>query len=137
VEARVFGGLRDLILTRAATPHLHTAVPAEVLDLDDPQLLVLLRRHPVGPLLAVSNLTERDAFLPGDVGRAVGLGRTVDRLSGRTADAAAGVELGPVRRRLARGGRRRAGLSVPDVYRVGGPHRPGPPCDSRPGTSTP
>ncbi len=95
IEARVFAGLRSLAVIRAATPHLHAAIPTEVLDLDAPALLVLVRRHPTGPLLGAYNLTERPAALPGDVARELGLEWTVDRLSGARLDAAAGVALGP------------------------------------------
>ena len=87
--------MRALVHARAATPHLHAAIPAEVLDRDEPQLLLVVRRHPLGPLLAAYNLTERPAFVPADVMRDVGLGRTVDRLSGRTVDGEAGVALDP------------------------------------------
>ena len=41
--------LRHLAAVRAGLPHLEASVAAEVLELDDPAVLAVLRRHPVGP----------------------------------------------------------------------------------------
>lgn len=57
VPGRVFAGLARLAAVRASLPHLHAAVPAEVLDDDDPGVLGVLRRHPRGPLLGLYNVT--------------------------------------------------------------------------------
>jgi amylosucrase len=95
VEQRVFDGLCALAAARAATPHLHAAVPVEVLDLDPPELLAVVRRHPLGPLLCAYNLSDRPAFLPGGAAAELGLGETVDRIGGGRVDAAAGVALAP------------------------------------------
>jgi amylosucrase len=58
VEQRIFDGIKRLGQARTRTPHLHAATPAEVVDLGQPRLLAFVRRHPLGPLLAVHNLTE-------------------------------------------------------------------------------
>ena len=42
---------------RAGLPHLHASLAAQVLDLSDPAVLPVLRRHPVGPLLALYNVS--------------------------------------------------------------------------------
>jgi amylosucrase len=57
VEGRVFAGLRHLTAVRAGLPHLHAGTAAEVLDLADPGVLPVLRRHPVGPLVGLYNVT--------------------------------------------------------------------------------
>ncbi len=57
VEGRVFTGLRHLAGIRARLPHLHAAVPAEVVPEADPGVLSVLRRHPVGPLLGLYSVT--------------------------------------------------------------------------------
>lgn len=57
VEARVYGGLRHLARVRASLPHLHASVASEVLEPDDPGVLTIVRRHPLGPMLAAYNVT--------------------------------------------------------------------------------
>ena len=95
VEARVFGDVQALVAARAATPHMHAAVAADVLDVDDRQLVAVVRRHPLGPLLAVYNLTERPARLDGAVAAGLGLGPCSDRLGEPALDAREGVGLAP------------------------------------------
>ena len=57
VEGRVFAGLAHLAAVRSTLPHLHASVPPEVLPESDPGVLPVLRRHPVGPLLGLYNVT--------------------------------------------------------------------------------
>ena len=79
--------LRDLIEARKALPHLHAAVAAEVLDPQDPGVLLVARRHPLGSMLAAYNVTDTDRVLPYQVLRDLGLdpGHVVDRITGRPA----------------------------------------------------
>jgi amylosucrase len=83
VEHRLFTGLRALAEARRRTPHLHAATPAEVVDLHQPRLLAFVRRHPLGPLLAIHNLTETHQPTGSDGLGLVGHGQPVDRISGQ------------------------------------------------------
>ena len=58
VPARLFAGMRRLAAARAALPHLHASVAAEVLHPADPGVLPVLRRHPLGDVLELFNVTE-------------------------------------------------------------------------------
>ncbi len=89
VEQRVFGGIAHLARTRARLPHLHAAVPADVVGPWDPGVLALARRHPVGTMLAVYNVTDSWRPLPGWVLRQEGLTGPIEALSGNR------VVLGP------------------------------------------
>ena len=51
-------GVRTLIAARRALPHLHASIGADVLDPDDPGVLLVARRHPVGTMLGVYNVTD-------------------------------------------------------------------------------
>jgi len=96
VAGRLFGGIRHIVTTRADTPQLHASHATESLDTGHPRLFVLLRRHPIGPLLGVYNLTEGTQWLRGDVLRGVGLLHPGDRLgTGPTLTADDHVELPP------------------------------------------
>ena len=57
VPGRLFTGVRDLARARAALPQLHASVSAQVLDPADPGVFVVLRDHPVGPMLGLYNMT--------------------------------------------------------------------------------
>ncbi|MFN8190611.1 MAG: alpha-amylase family protein [Nocardioidaceae bacterium] len=78
-------GLRHLIRARGRLPQLHAAVPTEIWDPRDPGVLLVVRRHPGGPLLGVYNVTGDSRSVPGEVFYWLGLdARTaVDHLSGR------------------------------------------------------
>jgi amylosucrase len=83
VEQRIFDGIKALAEARTRTPHLHAATPAEVVDLGQPRLLAFVRKHPLGPLLAVHNLTE--THQPTGTGALDRLGpepQPVDRITG-------------------------------------------------------
>ncbi len=77
-------GLRGLITARRALPHLHASVASEVLDPHDPGVLLVLRRHPLGPMLAAYNVADSPRTVPFQVLHDVGLDPTavVDRISG-------------------------------------------------------
>jgi amylosucrase len=59
VAQRIFSALVALAAARRRTPHLHAATPVEVVDLQQPQLFAFMRRHPLGTLVAVHNVTEQ------------------------------------------------------------------------------
>jgi len=58
VSGRLFAGIAHLASVRARLVQLHAAVPAEVVEVADPGVLPVLRRHPVGPMLGLYNVTE-------------------------------------------------------------------------------
>ncbi len=82
VEGRVFAGVSHIAAARARMAHLHGSVPSEVLGPWDPGVLVLARRHPIGTMLCVYNVTPSWRPLPGSVLRENGLVPAVDALSG-------------------------------------------------------
>jgi len=82
LESRVFQGLRHLAQVRAGLPHLHAAVAAEVLGPDDPGVLLVARRHPVGALLAAANVTGEWRPITGDRLRELGLVAATDAITG-------------------------------------------------------
>ncbi len=82
VPGRIFAGLVALARARRATPHLHAGTPLAIVDLGQASLLAFVRRHALGPLLAVHNLTERTVRLDRGVLDHFGLGHAVDRLAG-------------------------------------------------------
>jgi amylosucrase len=83
VQGRVFSGVAHLAAVRAELPHLHASVPAEVADLADPGILPVLRRHPVGALLGLYNVTDTWRPWPGHRLTDCGFVDPVDRLTGQ------------------------------------------------------
>ncbi|WP_411282827.1 alpha-amylase family protein [Lapillicoccus sp.] len=83
-EGQVFTALADLGRRRASLPHLHASVPSEVLEVHDPGVLGLLRRHPRGPMVCLSNVTASERGWPSDRLRELGLPDPVDVLAGRS-----------------------------------------------------
>ena len=79
---RVFAGLRHLITVRSSLPHLEASVAAEVPEVADPGILPVLRRHPLGPLLELFNVTEAWRPFPGWRLAELGLIGGVDALTG-------------------------------------------------------
>ena len=77
-------GLRELIAARRALPHLHAATASEVWDPRDPGVLLVVRRHPLGPMLGAYNVTDSPRSVPFEVLHDLGLDptRVVDRISG-------------------------------------------------------
>lgn len=91
-------GLRHLVDVRRSTPHLHAASPTEVWEPRDPGVLLVVRRHPDGPLLAASNITNSEAWVAADVLHWLGLHAPGlrDALTGDAPDLVDGaVRLGP------------------------------------------
>ena len=88
---QIFAGLRHLVSVRAGMPHLHASVQAQVLDLADPGVLPVLRQHPLGPFLALYNVTDQWRPWPGQrLGElGLGLGAAVDQISGEAVRAGA------------------------------------------------
>jgi amylosucrase len=82
VPGRVFAGLRHLVTTRSSLPHLEASVAAEVPPLSDPGVLPVLRRHPLGPLLELFNVTGAWRPFPGSRLAEFGLVGARDALSG-------------------------------------------------------
>ncbi|MGS0685230.1 alpha-amylase family protein [Nakamurella sp. GG22] len=87
VEGRVYLGIRHLAQTRAALPHLESSVAAEVPLLSDPGVFPVLRRHPLGPLLELYNVTDDWRPFPGWRLAELGLSGARDALSGNIIDA--------------------------------------------------
>ena len=69
----ITSGLRHLLDVRRSLPHLHAASPTEVWDPRDPRVLLVVRRHPSGPLLAAHNVTGEEAWVAADVLHWLGL----------------------------------------------------------------
>jgi amylosucrase len=90
VEARLFGGLVKILRARSRTPHLHAQTPSEVLDLGHPRVFAQLRRHPLGPLLALYNVADDTATLDTAVFETLGLRQPYDQLEGRFVDVGGG-----------------------------------------------
>jgi amylosucrase len=85
VAERIFSGLVALAEARRRTPQLHAATPVEGVDLQQPQLLAFTRRHPLGTLVAVHNVTEQPQRVSPMALYLVGHDRPADRIAGRPA----------------------------------------------------
>ena len=83
LEAQLFGGVKQLIAVRRNTPQLHAGYQTEVLDVH-PQLLVYVRPHPLGTLLALHNFSEQTQVLALSALGAYTFTEAIDRLSGET-----------------------------------------------------
>ncbi len=83
-EHGIRAGVRRLVGARAALPHLHASVPAEVLDPRDPGVLLVARRHPRGPFLGAYNVVDEPRHVPLDVLASLGLDPSalVDHVTG-------------------------------------------------------
>jgi amylosucrase len=81
-EHGIQAGVRHLVRVRASLPHLHAAVPAEVLDPRDPGVLLVARRHPLGTMLAAFNVTSTPRHVPVSVLHDLGLSSVVDHVAG-------------------------------------------------------
>jgi amylosucrase len=58
VTGQLFAGLRALIQARARVRQLDASVSSEISALADPAILPVLRRHPLGVLLGLYNVTD-------------------------------------------------------------------------------
>ncbi|QTE29598.1 alpha-amylase family protein [Pengzhenrongella sicca] len=81
VPGRVFAGLRHLVEVRAGLPYLDARFGAQVLTPSDPAVLPVLRQHPLGPFLALYNVTGTWRPWPGHRLAELGLGSCVDAIS--------------------------------------------------------
>ena len=118
-EHGISAGLRELVEARRSLPHLHAASPTEVWDPRDPGVLLVVRKHPVGPLLGAYNVTAEEAWVAPDVLHWLGLHvrRSARRDQRPRARPAGGRgQAGAVRRRVAV--RQRAALTVPRLRAV-------------------
>ena len=81
----VRAGIDHLLRVRRGLPHLHAATPTEVWDPRDEGVLLVVRRHQDGPLLAAANVTGEERVVTGDVLAWLGLSadHLVDQLTGR------------------------------------------------------
>ncbi|MFK5584809.1 alpha-amylase family protein [Serinicoccus sp. LYQ131] len=81
---RVLAGMRHLSAVRASLPHLHASVPAKPVAAPDPGVFAVLRRHPVGPMLGLYNVTESPRTVPSWWIREQGLAvdQAIDALNG-------------------------------------------------------
>ncbi|MFC6423142.1 alpha-amylase family protein [Ornithinimicrobium tianjinense] len=81
---RVYAGLRQLARVRAELPHLHASAAAETVASPDPGVFAVVRRHPVGPMLQLYNVTEQPRTVPGWWVSELGLPaeQSVDALNG-------------------------------------------------------
>ena len=86
VEARVFHGLLAILRARGRTPHLHAQTPAEVLDTGHAKAFAQLRRHPLGPLAAVYNVSDEPQALDAGWLLDLGLRQPFDQLEQRFVD---------------------------------------------------
>ena len=82
VPGRIYARLQAMVQARAGLPHLHASLQAQVLEPSDPGVLAVLRRHPLGPMMGLYNMTEQWRPWPAERLAFVGLGDAVDRLSG-------------------------------------------------------
>ncbi|WP_207223678.1 amylosucrase [Pseudonocardia sediminis] len=72
VEGRLFARLREFAAVRAEQLALHAGAPTDVLETDDPAVLVWRRRHPrSGTFVGLANLSDRPASV--DAGLVAGL----------------------------------------------------------------
>ena len=79
--------VRAVLAARRGLPHLHAATPAEVLDPPAPGVLGVVRRHPLGPMVGLYNMTSEQRHVPWSVLHAAGLGHgvaVIDHLSSRS-----------------------------------------------------
>jgi amylosucrase len=63
-DTGVHAGLARLIAARRDLPHLHASVGGRVLDPSDPGVLLVLREHPLGPMLGLYNVTPEHRPVP-------------------------------------------------------------------------
>jgi len=75
--------LRALLAARSGLQHLHASVAAEVLEPNDPAVLLVLRRHPLGPMLGAYNVTDTPREVPMNLLHDLGLGdQPMDHVTG-------------------------------------------------------
>ena len=91
IEARVYHGLLAILRARGRTPHMHAQTPAEVLDTGHAKVFVQLRRHPLGTLAGVYNVSDEPQVLDAGWLADLGLRQPFDQLEQRFVDAGGGA----------------------------------------------
>ncbi|GAB47472.1 amylosucrase [Mobilicoccus pelagius] len=89
VAGRAFTDLATLMRVRAQVPHLHASVPSEVGPAEDPGVLAIVRRHPLGTFVAVFNVTGESRSWPWWHLDGFGLRDATDALTGRPVETGA------------------------------------------------
>ncbi|MEI2764319.1 MAG: alpha-amylase family protein [Dermatophilaceae bacterium] len=84
VEGRVFHGMARIARVRARLPHLHASVASTPVAVWDPGVLALARRHPLGTLLSLYNVTPTWRAVPGWLLREHELASGWEALAGET-----------------------------------------------------
>ncbi len=79
-SARVFRGVRDILVRRKATAALHAAFPTEVLAAPASGVFAMVRRAPGGALLGLYNFGDHWAGVPENWVRAQGIDQMYDAL---------------------------------------------------------
>ena len=85
----LYQAVRHAARVRAGLPHLHASVAADVLALSDPAVLPIVRRHPLGNLLGLYNVSGQWRPWPMELLAALGLTAPVDALAGGPPDVGA------------------------------------------------
>ncbi|MTD13346.1 alpha-amylase [Nakamurella sp. YIM 132087] len=82
VAARAFGNLVHLARVRAGIEQLHASVSSEIGTVADPGVLPVIRRHPIGPMVELYNVTDSWRPYPAGLLAEAGITDGVDRISG-------------------------------------------------------
>ncbi len=82
IPGRVYQDLQALVQARAGLPHLHAGTASYVGDVDDPGVLIVTRRHALGPFVGVFNVTPTWRSWPAWRAPQYELASPVDVLSG-------------------------------------------------------
>ncbi len=82
VGGRVYQDLRGLVQARSRLPHLHASVETELGPVDDPGVLVTVRRHPAGRFVGLYNVTPEHRHWPGHRAHHYGVDALSDAITG-------------------------------------------------------
>ncbi len=83
MTGQVYSGLANLARVRARLPQLHASVSSQVLTVDDWGVLATLRRHPVGQMVGLYNVTDGQRPWSAEGLVDPGLDRPFDAISSR------------------------------------------------------
>ncbi len=78
---RVLSKIRHLVAVRKSLPQLEASVEAEVLDIMDPSILPLVRRHHEGSILILTNVSEGVRYYPISEISKIGISNPFDALT--------------------------------------------------------
>jgi amylosucrase len=93
VEARIHRDLRHLIAVRQAAPQLHASVPLDVVDPGIASVFAFRRDHPIGSLVAISNVADEPVTVAADLLPPSPTGRVVDLLDRSAHPAEAPIQI--------------------------------------------